>query len=291
MSARILIVEDERITAEDLRDTLTELGYCVTAAVSSGVDAIAQAQQNPPDIALMDIHIQGEMDGTAAAMILRQRFNIPVIYLTAHADGETVKRSKEAGPLGYIIKPFQEASLHASIEIALHRHREEQTTRASEKLLSSTLEAISEGVISMDQRSAITLFNPAAEAWTGRSSRDALGMPIEGVFQAFSGAAGDQPVKPWERVLSGGVLQDLPFGAVLISRLGGKQPVSGTVAPIRDHKGEVAGAVLVFGPPSEDAHGDPSVCPPAVQSLAQSVVHSEDGVELGNFKMIAASQP
>ncbi len=187
MSARILIVEDERVTAEDLRDILTDLGYSVTALVSNGADAIAEAEQNPPDIALMDIHIQGEMDGAAAAVVLRERFNVPVIYLTAHVDRETVARAKDAGPLGYITKPFQEASLHASIEIALHRHREELKSRNKEELLASTLRAISEGVISMDRKGTVTFFNPAAEAWTGRSSREAVGQPVEEVFQAVVG--------------------------------------------------------------------------------------------------------
>src|SRR6202451_1056742 len=122
MSARILIVEDERITAEDLRETLTDLGYTVTASVSNGGDAIAQAEQNAPDLALMDVSIPGSMDGTETARVLRERFNIPVIYLTAHADSSTVARAKDAEPLGYITKPFQEAPLPASIEIALHKH-------------------------------------------------------------------------------------------------------------------------------------------------------------------------
>ena len=86
MSARILIVEDERITAEVLRDILTDLGYTVTASVSSGAEAIARAEETTPDLALMDIRIKGQMDGTETARILRERFNIPVIYLTAHAD-------------------------------------------------------------------------------------------------------------------------------------------------------------------------------------------------------------
>ncbi len=89
MSARILIVEDERITAEDLRDILTDLGYTVTASVSSGAEAIAKAAETAPDLALMDIRIKGEMDGTETARALRERFNIPVIYLTAHADSAT----------------------------------------------------------------------------------------------------------------------------------------------------------------------------------------------------------
>src|ERR1700687_923200 len=113
MSARILIVEDERITAEDLRDILTDLGYTVTASVSNGADAIARAQETLPDLALMDIRIKGEMDGTETARILRERFNIPVVYLTAHADTATLSRAKLAEPFGYITKPFQQAALHA----------------------------------------------------------------------------------------------------------------------------------------------------------------------------------
>jgi CheY-like chemotaxis protein len=79
MPARILIVEDERITAEDLHDILTELGYTVRASVSSGADAIAKAGETKPDLALMDIRIKGEMDGTETARVLRERFNVPVV--------------------------------------------------------------------------------------------------------------------------------------------------------------------------------------------------------------------
>src|SRR6202023_299271 len=102
MPARILIVEDEQITAEDLRDILSELGYTVTDVVSSGAAAVARAEKNPPDMALMDIRIKGKMDGTETARILRERFNIPVVYLTAHADRTTLERAKIAEPLGYI---------------------------------------------------------------------------------------------------------------------------------------------------------------------------------------------
>src|SRR5579864_8599722 len=151
MPARILIVEDERITAEDLRDILTDLGYTVTASVSSGEDAIARAEETAPDLALMDIRIKGDMDGTATARVLRERFNIPVVYLTAHADNATLARAKLAEPLGYITKPFQEAELHASIEIALHKHREDLRVRGQEQLLASTLRAIAEGVITVNK--------------------------------------------------------------------------------------------------------------------------------------------
>jgi two-component system, NtrC family, response regulator AtoC len=282
MSARILIVEDERITAEDLRDILTDLGYTVTASVSSGADAIARAEETHPDLALMDIRIKGDIDGTATAQILRERFNIPVVYLTAHADDATLARAKVAEPLGYITKPFQEAELHASIEIALHKHREDLKLREKEAFLASTLRSMAEGVIAVNQTEGITLFNPAAEAWTGWSSDEAVGRPIEDIFRLVDSVAGEKIDTPLWRVLAEGTLEELPGGVLLAARGGEKRPVTGSLAPVRDHKGSVAGAVLVFGR-ANGARADAG---------SAAVVESQpeqESVGLGSFKMIAAS--
>jgi two-component system response regulator AtoC len=290
MSARILIVEDERITAEDLRETLTDLGYVVTASVSNGAEAIAHAAENVPDLALMDVRIQGSMDGTETARILRERFSIPVIYLTAHADSSTVMRAKDAEPLGYITKPFQEAALHASIEIALHKHREELKRRGKEELLASTLRAMAEGVISLNTAETITLCNPAAEAWTGQTAREALGRPVSDVFQVVSAATGEPLALPWAPVLSGGTLRELPGGAVLISRSGERRAISGSIAPIRDHRGAVCGAVLVFGRASEHAEED-RAADLRETDLRETLdgTLDDEGIGLGGFKMVAAS--
>jgi DNA-binding NtrC family response regulator len=288
MSARILIVEDERITVEDLRETLTDLGYLVTASVSNGADAIAQAVENAPDLALMDVRIQGDMDGTETARVLRERFDIPVIYLTAHADSSTVTRAKDAAPLGYITKPFQEAALHASIEIALHKHREELKSRGKEELLASTLRAIAEGVISADTAQTITLFNPAAEAWTGRPAREALGRPVSDVFQVVSGATGEPLALPWAPVFSSGTLRELSGNAVLVSRSGEKRAISGSIAPIHDHRGAVSGAVLVFGRAAEHA-GEHAAEHAAEHTGDPRETLDDEGIGLGGFKMVAAS--
>jgi len=282
MSARILIVEDERITAEDLRDILTDLGYTVTASVSSGVDAIAQAEATKPDLALMDIRIRGEMDGTETARVLRERFNVPVIYLTAHADTATVSRAKFAEPLGYITKPFQEAELHASIEIALHKHREDLRSQAKERLVSSTLRAVAEGVISLDQNEVITVFNPAAEAWTEWPAAEAVGKAVDEVFQVVDSASGEQVHTPLWRVLAEGTLSELPPGILLVARNGERRPVSGSISPIRDHRGEVVGAVILFGRPGGESAS-------VVQAPAPAAQQEDGSVGLGTFKMIAAS--
>lgn len=280
MSARILIVEDERITAEDLRDILTDLGYTVTGSVSSGADAIARAEEMRPDLALMDIRIKGEMDGTATARILRERFNIPVVYLTAHADRATLERAKAAEPLGYITKPFQEAELHASIEIALHKHREDLKARDKEAVMASALRALPEGVISLNQSETITLFNPAAETWTGWSSAEAVGRPVEEIFRFVDSVAGDKVDTPLWRVLSEGTVEELPGGALLVARSGEKRPITGSIAPVRNHQGEIGGAVMVFGRGA--ARGD------AVATVSDNN-GEEETLGVGGFKMIAAS--
>src|SRR5579862_7833477 len=218
MSARILIVEDERITAEDLRDILTDLGYTVTASVSNGDEAIARAEETMPDLALMDIRIKGQLDGTETARILRERFNIPVIYLTAHADTATVARAKDAEPLGYITKPFQEAELHASIEIALHKHQEDLKFREKEHLVASTLRSVAEAVVSLDQNEIVTLFNPAAEAWTGWKASGALGKHLDEVLPLVESATGEKAHTPVWRVLAEGAVAELPAGLLLVSQ-------------------------------------------------------------------------
>jgi len=283
MPARILIVEDERITAEDLRETLTDLGYVVSAVVSSGAEAIAQAEGNRPDLALMDVRIQGDMDGTETALVLWERFNIPVIYLTAHADRSTVMRAKDAEPLGFITKPFQEAALHAGIEIALHKHLEEMKSRGKEELMESTLGAIAEGVISVNIAETVILFNPAAEARTGRDAREAVGMPVHDVFQVVS-PGGEPLAPPWAAVFAGGKLRELPPNAMLISRNGEKQAISGSIAPLRDHDGAVSGAVLVFGNANEQVARQ---SPPTLGVNLDDI--DDQGVESGGFKIIAAS--
>jgi hypothetical protein len=138
MQARILIVEDEAITGEDLRDILTEFGYAVVGVVASGAEALASVEKILPDLALMDIRIKGSMDGTETARQLRERFNIPAIYLTANADRATVARANTAEPLGYIAKPFRQSELVAAIETAMLKLRADLESGRTGKLSSDT---------------------------------------------------------------------------------------------------------------------------------------------------------
>ena len=127
--SQVLVVEDQIIVAMDIQDELTSLGYLVMDIVGSGEEAIQRVAATQPDLVLMDIRLEGEMDGIQAAEQIRARFNIPVVYLTAHADDDTLQRAKLTEPFGYIVKPFQERDLHTTIEMALYKHRAERELR------------------------------------------------------------------------------------------------------------------------------------------------------------------
>jgi len=133
----ILVVEDESIVAKDIQNSLKKLGYSVPSVENSGEDAIDAAGQYRPDLILMDIMLKGEISGIEAAEQIKNRYQIPVIFLTAYADESTLNKAKVTEPYGYIIKPFKEIDLHTSIEMALYKHGKEQEVRKERDLYSS----------------------------------------------------------------------------------------------------------------------------------------------------------
>lgn len=126
---RILVVEDEQIVADDIRETLEFLGYEVAAVVTTGEDSIAHLEGGKPDLVLMDIRLAGVLDGVEASEEIQSRFQVPVVYLTANADRTTLDRAKATQPFGYILKPFDDKTLTTTIEIALSRYQAESTIR------------------------------------------------------------------------------------------------------------------------------------------------------------------
>lgn len=148
---RILIVEDERIVAGDLRSRLRRMGYEVVAIASTGTDAVRLADQHQPDLVLMDIRLEGTMDGIQAADTIRRIHNIPVIYLSAYADQSTVERAKVTEPFGYLLKPFEDSELRTAIEMAVYKRGMEAERRALEAQLlqSQKMESIGTLVVGL----------------------------------------------------------------------------------------------------------------------------------------------
>jgi signal transduction histidine kinase len=123
VSARILIVEDEGIVVKDLQNSLRSLGYVVCGTASSGVEAVSKAELLQPDLLLMDIRLRGDMDGVEAARRIRERLDVPVVFLTAYADPDTLQRAAEIGPFGYVLKPFDDRELQVTMIMAMCKHR------------------------------------------------------------------------------------------------------------------------------------------------------------------------
>ena len=133
--ARIMIVEDEWTVAEEIKMVLQSFEYTVTSMSSSGEEAIQNAEKDKPDLVLMDIVLEGEMDGIEAANEIRSRFNTPIIFLTAYTDEKILERASITGPFGYIVKPFVNEDLKISIEIAMYKFRiEKERKRLIEEL-------------------------------------------------------------------------------------------------------------------------------------------------------------
>jgi len=242
----ILLVEDEGIVAKDVQRRLTGLGYGVAGWATSGKDAIAMAAESPPDLVLMDIRLHGKMDGIEAAEQIRSRFNIPVIFLTAYSDEETLSRAKITQPFGFILKPFSKRDLHIAIEIALHAHELHKALGDSEKRLAITLKSIGDAVIAVDANGAMTFMNPVAEALTGCSQEEAGERQVDRILSFTEGSSGAAVENPALQALQEGSTVELGDTRVLVSQGGGIIPVSGSAAPILDEQGDTSGAVLVF---------------------------------------------
>jgi two-component system, NtrC family, response regulator AtoC len=284
---KIMIVEDERITAADLQDTIAQLGYTVTATVSTGADAVREAGRNPPDLVVMDISIGGDVDGVEAAKRLRRQFDIPVVYLTAHADPDTLSRAMGAEPLGYILKPFQERGLHAVIETAVHKHQADREARRRQDLMLEAAGIIRDGLIFVDGNGLVKFINPAAELLTGWKKHDVLGRHFEEVLRLKPACE----LQAIGRAFSAGTLATLADTSALITRDGQERQIAGSMAQTRDHNGAIMGAVFILNhAKAAPAHADEETAA-TTTAKPQMVMESEEMKQLVHFtQRIAASE-
>lgn len=170
MADRILVAEDEAIIALDLKEKLEAIGYTVVDVATSGEDACTMADHHRPDLVLMDIMMPGSMDGTDAAKRIREKHNIPSIFLTAFATAAVVSRAKRAGAYGYIVKPFSEDQLKAAIEVALTRSMLDQALRISEARYRAIVENSDDFILRFSPDFRMIFHNRAYAGWARRQS-------------------------------------------------------------------------------------------------------------------------
>ena len=256
----ILIVEDEAIVALDLKLQLQDLGFAVCGVAASGERALELIAEKAPDLIMMDVHLQGLMDGIDVAELVRGGHGIPVIFLTSHSDDETVRRAAQAAAYGYLTKPYQLRELRAGIEVALTKAAMERQLRAADRWFTNTLQCVADGVIAVDLQAGVRFLNPAAERLTGWATDDARGQPVGDVVHFAplpatpaddaSGAAtppgAEPPTSMVARVLQQGRAAPVAYGRELIARDGRVRTVDETAGPVNTDTGERLGAVLVL---------------------------------------------
>jgi two-component system cell cycle sensor histidine kinase/response regulator CckA len=247
-TVRILVVEDERIVAMSLKRQLNSLGYEVVAVCSSGTIAIQKAESLRPNLVLMDIQLEGTLDGVEAAAIIRRRFAIPVVFLTAYSNQEVLERAKVTEPYGYILKPYEDRELHVVIETAIHKHCSERKLVESEKRYQATFQSVADGIIVVNAAAQVALLNPAAERMTGCKSAETSGLPLQAVFQLFE--ENGNPAYPGQdfAVVGGSGTYCLPLSGYLVNREGRRVLIEGTVASLEcdNNREESYGAVIAF---------------------------------------------
>ncbi|MBE9016692.1 response regulator [Chroococcidiopsidales cyanobacterium LEGE 13417] len=249
ISAKILVVEDEGIVAKDIENRLQKFGYHVCKTVATGEEAIAQVSELKPDLVLVDIRLQGDMDGIAVAQILHHTFELPVVYLTANSDEYIVTRALATHPFGYIVKPFREQELKTTIEIALNKYLVEQNLKQNKYWLRTVLKSINNGVIASDTEGKITLMNPIAEALTGWNRQDACGKEATEVVKIIpTQTISEHPI---QQALQKGITVEISERSQLIDKNGLEIPIDDSIAPIKDDRGNIVGTMLVFQDISE----------------------------------------
>lgn len=181
-TASVLIVEDEAVTALDLRELLEDAGHSVVAIAATASDALASLDSCRPDIALVDIQLADGSDGISVAEALNRQVGCPVIFLTAHGDSAIVARAELLAPAAYLLKPFNEREVTIAVRMALAKHASDLALRLSERRYATTVASLTDGVIVVDPDDQILLLNPAAAAIVGCPEGAARGRPLHTVL-------------------------------------------------------------------------------------------------------------
>jgi signal transduction histidine kinase len=226
---RILLAEDESIVALDIKNRLVSLNYRITGHATTGIEAVELAEKTKPDLVLMDIKLNGNMDGIEAAEKIKAIVNVPVVFLTAFSDIHTLNRAIRTEPFGYLLKPFQEKELQIAIKMALYKHEMSLRLLESEYWLDYTIQSITEGLIACDEKERIKFLNPAAEKILGLPRNFAAGQLRDSIFIIEDPVPGPTDTRNF-----------------LVRRDGSRLPIERHTTVLKDKSGKIFGSVIVF---------------------------------------------
>ena len=246
MAKKILLVEDEHTTILMIKKFITDLGHEIIQVVSDGEKAVHEAVKLDPDLVLMDITLDGDMDGIEASRQINEIHSIPVIYITSSSDSETLKRALSTNPSGFIVKPVDKKELKSAIDLGLLRHEMEDRLKESELRFFTILNSIGDAVIVMDNHEQITYVNPIAENLIESTIDKIVGNQFPDIINIKYNGMND----------TGTVAVDNISYNYITSQNGKKIPVDFSISDINDINGEKSGSVIVLRDDTERVNSE-----------------------------------
>ncbi|MDN7025321.1 response regulator [Methanoculleus sp. FWC-SCC1] len=239
---RILVVEDDSIICNLVELMLRKLDYAVVGGVSSGEEAIACVAEAQPDLVLMDVNLDGKLDGIETGTFLYTIFNIPVVFLTGSIDNETIQRAKVAEPFGYLTKPFTKDEIYSTIEIALNNFRVNRSAKGGNERDLRGLMHADEGIVITDAKGEVLFLNPSAENLTGWKRQHAVMRPLKEVLHVHdqSGLAGGAFI---DKAVREALIVGVERVGTLTSRGGKQRIVRMKFSPVRGRSGNVVSLI------------------------------------------------
>jgi PAS domain S-box-containing protein len=221
-----MVVEDEAVIAIRLQERLTAMGYHVVGISYSGEEAMKQARRLRPDLILMDIMIPGKMDGVVVAKWVKAELDIPVIFLTAFSEDKIIERAKQAKPYGYIVKPFQDRELKASVEVALYKKETEKALKEREENFRTLAENANDGILIAVEEGEYVYANQRAAEITGYGLFELLKTTIQDIVHLDDF---EKIEETYRHIFAGKKFQKL-FETTIVRKDGNKVPIEITSA-------------------------------------------------------------
>ena len=276
-NANILIVEDSAAVAEDIKGVLIKMGYQIAGICSTGEEAIKMASSERPDIFLVDIQLAGDLDGTAAAQVIHDKYHIPIIYLTALLDDETFRRARTTEPYGFLTKPLDETQLKTTLELALYNERIAKLERENEQWLTVMLKSIGDAVVATDANGNVKFMNKLAEDLTGWSQSLAVGRDFDEIICLRARNPEKNISSPVKTMISTLESSNIERGTTLVSKSGREYLIDDSGSPMFDAEGNLCGTVIVFRDVTEEIKMEEEVAAAlrasVISQLADRITH------------------
>jgi PAS domain S-box-containing protein len=273
----VVVVEDELIVAKDIQNNLIKLGYDVPATASNAAGAMEKINEIKPDLVFLDIKLKGDIDGIQIAAMIKETYNIPVIFLTSYVDKATLDRAKVTEPYGYIVKPFNESELQSTVEMALYKFKKDQETKDNKERFESALSSVDEGIIICDTGCEVNYLNQKAENLLGYGSESASGKNVFNLLGIADESGKNMNLDYVKLMLQDQKTLELNNAQINFTRDGKKMIGDITLSEVQDEKEQRIGYGIIIREPGQ------AIPESAESSLENMVVQNSFFVKKGSM--------